>query len=128
MSVNRTNEHIRHVTLPSFLRRALRAFELKALIRDSGSELSRIGRSRNWRLSASREQLFNVIESIRRVDEPSWQWVITLLEKKLGDFTQDDIINLVKRNPGITVNELVILANCTIIEARKAIDAYEWMD
>ncbi|NMP14923.1 hypothetical protein HII16_01045 [Thalassotalea sp. Y01] len=106
----------------------MRAFELKALIRDSGSELSRIGRSRNWRLSASREQLFNVIESIRRVDEPSWQWVITLLEKKLGDFTQDDIINLVKRNPGITVNELVILANCTIIEARKAIDAYEWMD
>ncbi|WP_371373076.1 ribosome recycling factor family protein [Thalassotalea aquiviva] len=115
-----------HILLPSFLRRALRAFELKALIRSSGCELSRIGRSRNWRLSATREQMSEIIEKIHQSDEASWQWLIPLLEKNKGNFTQTELLNLVRRNPQISVNELVIMANCTIAEARKAIDVYEW--
>ncbi|WP_371186439.1 ribosome recycling factor family protein [Thalassotalea maritima] len=119
---------LRHIMLPSFLRRAMRAFELKAIIRQSGCELSRIGRSRNWRLSASREQILEIIELLRQQDEPSWQWVLTLLESKIGSYTEADILEFVKRNPNISVNELVTLANCTVAQARQALDAYEFLD
>lgn len=112
--------------LPSFLRRALKAFALKAMVRDSGCELQRIGRSRHWRLSATREQMTMIIEQVRDSEEPSWQWVVKLLEQERGNLTQAEIINFVTRNPEITVNELVILANCTIAEARQALDTYEW--
>ncbi|MDN3651768.1 ribosome recycling factor family protein [Thalassotalea ponticola] len=114
--------------LPSFLRRAMRAFELKAIIRQSGCELTRIGRSRNWRLSASREQLLQISESLRQHEEPSWQWVLALLESKIGTYTEADILEFVKRNPNISVNELVTLANCTVAQARQALDSYEFLE
>ncbi len=117
-----------HILLPSFLRRAMRAFELKQLVRESGCELSRIGRSRNWRLSATREQMSDIITRVQNSEEATWQWLVPLLEKHRGNFTQSELISLVKRNPQISVNELVILANCTIAEARKAIDTFEFMD
>ncbi|TRX57318.1 hypothetical protein FNN08_07425 [Thalassomonas sp. M1454] len=119
---------VRHILLPSFLRKALRAYELKSLVRESGCELCRIGRSRNWRLSATREQMTKIIELVRASEEPTWQWIVKLLEQQRGDLTQAEIMNFVVRNPDITVNELVILADCTIAEARKAIDAYEFQD
>ncbi|KGJ92473.1 ribosome recycling factor family protein [Thalassotalea sp. ND16A] len=117
-----------HILLPSFLRRAMRAFELKALVRTSGCELTRIGRSRNWRLTASREQMTTIIELVRDSEEETWQWLIKVLEQHRGSFTQQELQNLVQRNPEITVNELVNLANCTLAEARNAIDAHEWAD
>lgn len=117
-----------HILLPSFLRKAIRAFELKQLVRESGCELSRIGRSRNWRLSATREQMTYIIEHVQASQEETWQWLAKLLEQHRGSFTQSELINLVKRNPQISVNELIILANCTIAEARKAIDAYEFSE
>ncbi len=118
----------RHILLPSFLRRALRAFELKALVRSSGCELNRIGRSRNWRLTADREQLTAIIELVRDSEEDTWQWLVKLLEQQRGAFTEAEILNLVKRNPGITVTELVLMANCTLAEARQTIDKYEWQE
>lgn len=117
-----------HILLPSFLRRAMRAFELKALVRQSGCELNRIGRSRNWRLTADREQMTAIIELVRASEEETWQWLVKLIEKERGSFTHAEILNLVKRNPGISVTELVILANCTIAEARTAIDEFEWSE
>ncbi|WP_394176677.1 ribosome recycling factor family protein [Thalassotalea litorea] len=117
-----------HILLPSFLRRVMRAYEIKAIIRESGAELSRIGRSRNWRLSANREQLTNLIHELEQTDEPSWRWVLTKIKESRGQLTEKELVNLVARNPGISVKELVILANCTIAEARSAIDTYEWQD
>ena len=117
-----------HILLPSFLRKAMRAFELKSLVRSSGCELSRIGRSRNWRISATREQMTAIINMVRESEEETWQWLVTLLEKERGSFTHSEILNLVKRNPGITVNELVVLASCTIAEARLAIDDFEFSE
>jgi hypothetical protein len=114
--------------LPSFLRRALKAFALKAMVRDSGCELQRIGRSRHWRLSATREQMTMIIEQVRDSEEPSWQWLVKLLEQQRGDLTHTEIMNFVVRNPEITVTELVILANCTLADARTALDAYEFQD
>ena len=104
----------------------MRAFELKSLIRESGCELSRIGRSRNWRLSADREQLSEIIDVISNSDEPTWQWLVALISKERGSFTHAELVALVVRNPSITVNELVNMANCTLAEARKAIDEFEW--
>ncbi|TLU65148.1 hypothetical protein FE810_09510 [Thalassotalea litorea] len=117
-----------HILLPSFLRRVMRAYEAKAIIRDSGADLSRIGRSRNWRLSANREQLTALIHELEQTDEPSWRWVLTKLKESRGQLTQKELVNLVSRNPGISVKELVSLASCTIGEARAAIDIYEWQD
>lgn len=117
---------VRHILLPSFLRRALKAFELKALVRSSGCELTRIGRSRNWRLSATREQITCIIELIRDSEEQTWQWLVKLLEQQRGSLTQQELLNLVKRNPHITVTELVHMASCTLAEARQAIDNYEF--
>lgn len=119
---------VSHILLPSFLRRALKAFELKALVRRSGCELTRIGRSRNWRLSATREQITTIIEDVRGSEEETWQWLIKLLEKQRGSLTQQELLNLVQRNPQITVTELVNFASCTIAEARKAIDSFEFDD
>ncbi|WNC67545.1 ribosome recycling factor family protein [Thalassotalea nanhaiensis] len=119
---------VHHILLPSFLRRAMRAFELKALVRQSGCELNRIGRSRNWRLTADREQMTKIIELVRNSEEETWQWLVKLIEKERGSFTHTEILNLVKRNPGISVTELVVLANCTIAEARTAIDEFEWSE
>lgn len=106
----------------------MRAFELKALVRTSGCELTRIGRSRNWRLTADREQMTEIIELVRNSEEETWQWLVKLIEKERGSFTHAEILNLVERNPGISVTELVILANCTLAEARTAIDEYEWAE
>ncbi|TKB44484.1 ribosome recycling factor family protein [Thalassotalea mangrovi] len=117
-----------HILLPSFLRRVMRAYEIKAIIRDSGAELSRIGRSRNWRLSANRDQLTTLIHSLEQTEEVSWQWVLKKIKESRGQLTEKELVNLVSRNPGISVKELVVLANCTIAEARSAIDIYEWQD
>ncbi|WP_068545613.1 ribosome recycling factor family protein [Thalassotalea crassostreae] len=119
---------VHHILLPSFLRKSMRAYELKALIRETGCELSRIGRSRNWRLSATRDQMTEIISGLEQVSEPTWAWLIKLIEQQRGQFTEKEIYAFVVRNPSISVNELVKLANCTIAEARKAIDEYEWHD
>lgn len=117
---------IPYITLPSFLRRVFRAYALKSLIREQGCELSRIGRSRNWQLKATFEQLEAIIETIESSEEPSWQWLATHLSKQRKNLGFDMLVSIAKKKPGITVTELMKRTDCTIAEARRVIDAIEF--
>lgn len=116
------------IILPALVRRSLQAFALKAEIRESGAELNRIGRSRNWQLKATPEQLEEIIQRIECAEQTSWLWLATKLRSYLTFNTFESLISLAKRNPGITVNELMAKTDCTIIQARKVIDELEFAD
>jgi len=114
--------------LPSFLRRVFKAYALKMNIRNLGCELSRVGRSRNWQLTASPEQLFAVISMIETADEESWLWLAKKLKQEGQSFSHSLLVNIAKRNTGITINELMSKTDCTVAQARKVIDEIEWED
>ena len=75
-------EKINTITLPSFLRRTMKAYALKAHMRQQGCELNRIGRSRNWLLKANFDQLQEIITFIELTSEPSWMWLTKLLKSQ----------------------------------------------
>ena len=47
----------------------MKAYALKSLIRAQGCELQRIGRSRNWKLIANKQQLFTIINEVEASNE-----------------------------------------------------------
>ncbi|WP_448246568.1 ribosome recycling factor family protein [Thalassotalea agariperforans] len=122
------NTSIIQIILPSFLRRVMKAYALKAKIRELGGELNRIGRSRNWQLKANREQLEDIINTIESNQETSWQWVAKKLREHVTYTTFESLLQIAKNKPGITVNELMAKTDCTISQARKVIDEIEFSD
>ncbi|MGB1262971.1 MAG: ribosome recycling factor family protein [Cognaticolwellia sp.] len=118
--------HLPSITLPSFLRRVLKAYAVKALIRQQGCQLNRIGRSRNWQLTATFEQLEQTIAAIEQSNEPSWQWLALHLSKQRKSLGFDVLLSIAKKKPGITVTELMQRTDCTIAEARRVIDTVEF--
>jgi len=119
---------IPYITLSSFLRRVLKAYALKTLIRQQGCELNRIGRSRNWQIKATFEQLEATISLIESSEEPSWQWLAVHLSKQRKHLGFDMLISIAQKKPGITISELMLRTDCTIAEARKVIDEIEFGD
>lgn len=118
--------HIPYITLPSFLRRVLKAYALKTLIREQGGDLNRIGRSRNWQLKATFEQLERTISVIEQSEETSWQWVAQHLSKQRKNLGFDMLLSIAQKKSGITVSELMLRTDCTIAEARRVIDTIEF--
>ena len=118
--------NIPYITLPSFLRRVLKAYALKSLIRAQGCELNRIGRSRNWQLKATFEQLEEITSLIEQSEESSWQWVAVHISKQSKNLGFDMLLTIAKKNSGITVSELMQRTDCTIAEARRVIDVLEF--
>lgn len=116
------------ITLPSFLRRALKAYALKAVIRSAGAELARIGRSRNWHLTATPETINDIIVAIEQSNEESWLWVAKKLKQENRQFSHLYLITIAQKNPSITINELMAKTDCTVAQARKVIDELEWLD
>lgn len=116
------------ITLPSFLRRILKAYALKAHIRELGCQLSRIGRSRNWLLTASQEQINAIITLIEQEGEDSWLWLAKLLKSQHQQLSHANLINIAKNKSGISVNELMAKTDCTAAQARRVIDELEWAD
>jgi hypothetical protein len=120
--------NIPYITLPSFLRRVLKAYALKSLIRAQGCELNRIGRSRNWQLKATFEQLEQTVYLIEQSEEVSWQWVAVHISKQRKNLGLDMLLAIAQKKPGITISELMQRTDCTIAEARKVIDILEFGD
>ncbi len=116
------------IILPSFLRRSLKAYALKALIRSTGAELTRIGRSRNWRLITTQKQLTKIINALEENEELSWQWLVPLLRKYKAQLSHQELVTLIKLKPDTTLNELLAKTDCTINQARKALDEVEGFD
>lgn len=105
----------------------MKAYALKAEIRALGCELSRIGRSRNWQLSANINQIQSIIALVEASEEASWLWLAKLLRKQQENITHDELLLIAKQNKGITVNRLVALTDCTTAQARRIIDEIEFM-
>ena len=92
-------ETVNTIKLPSFVRRTLKAYALKAYIRSLGCELTRIGRSRNWQLKANFEQVQAIILFIDNEKEESWLWLAKLLRKEYKDLTHATLLALAQRIP-----------------------------
>ena len=116
------------ITLPSFLRRIMKAYLLKAHIRALGCQLTRIGRSRNWQLKASSEQINDVVLLIEQSNEQSWLWLAKHLRTKNQQLTHETLLSIARKNQGITVNDLMAKTDCTVADARKVIDELEWLE
>lgn len=116
------------VTLPSFLRRTLKAYVLKAHIRQQGCELHRIGRSRNWQLKANFEQLQAIIDFVDSSKEPSWLWLAKLLRNEYKHLTHDQLVKIASTLEEVTVSALIARSDCTIAQARMIIDELEDLD
>jgi len=116
------------ILLRAFVRKCFDTYLLKAIIRNSGAHLSRKGRSRDWILIADRTQISQIIEHVEASDQDSWRWFSTLLRKQGAQLTHQQILDLVQRNPSISTNQLIALADCTLAQARRALDEMEWMD
>jgi hypothetical protein len=116
------------INLPSLLRKVIKAYALKAGIRECGCELYRIGRSRNWQLKATFEQIEKIIDFILTSKEPSWQWLASYLASQRQTLSHDELIRIAKIKPDITVNQLMARTDCTIAQARKVIDELEWRE
>lgn len=117
-----------HIILPSLVRRCIKTYALKNLIRENNAILSRIGRSRNWTLTAGFEQLDNIILAIEKSKEESWLWVAVLLRQQYQHLNHESLVAIARLNSGITVNELVIKTSCSVSDARRVIDEIEWCE
>ena len=113
------------ITLPSFLRRVMKAYVLKAHIRSVESQLCRIGRSRNWQLKVFRHNIPLIIEKLEADNEPSWAWLVKLLREQNESLSHNEMLTIAKKSNGITVNELVHKTDCTLAQARRVIDELE---
>ncbi|NRA55268.1 MAG: hypothetical protein HRU23_14080 [Gammaproteobacteria bacterium] len=115
------------MNLLSFQRKTINSYQLKADIRATGAVLMRKGRSRNWILQADNEQIQQIIAHIEQAEQPSWLWLIKVLNKQHQQLTSQQLLNLVERNPAISLNQLIGLTNCTRAQAREAMDQFEWL-
>lgn len=104
----------------------MKAYALKAIIRETNADLNRIGRSRNWQLKATFEQLEQIISTVEHANEPSWLWMVMLLKSQYKNLSHDALMDIAKRTKNITVSQLMAKTDCTIIQARKVIDEIEW--
>ncbi len=106
----------------------MKAYVLKAAIREQGCELQRIGRSRNWQLKANFEQLQAIISVIECQDEASWLWIAKLLRQQFQQLTHDSLLGVARKLNHVTINSLMAHTDCTIAQARKVIDELEGLD
>jgi hypothetical protein len=114
------------IVLNSLIRRVQNADSFKILVKSVGAKLVRKGRSRNWLLFITQEQIPKLIDEIHLSREQSWYWVAKLLAQKRQALTETEILALARIQSSITVNELMAKTDCTLSEARKVIDQLEW--
>lgn len=113
------------ITLNSFVRRVAKSNELKAQIKLTGCSLQRKGRSRNWLLKASFNQQEKNVNLIYSSEEPSWQWIAKQLIEQKKKLTFKELSVIASQHKGITVNQLIMITDCTVTQARRIIDQLE---
>ena len=114
------------ITLNSFVRRTLNTDTLKQAIKSTGAMLSRKGRSRNWQLEANGEQIGDIIRLISESGEESWFWVSKKLSENKPKLEHEQLKEIARQDPSITVNRLIALTDCSISDARIVLDEIEW--
>ncbi|PCK01458.1 MAG: hypothetical protein COA42_23225 [Alteromonadaceae bacterium] len=114
------------IILNGFVKRTMNTETLKEGIRSTGAALSRKGRSRNWLLQADFNQIRKITTLIYEADESSWLWIAKKVDDEKPQLNTDELRIIVKRNPTISVSQLVSLTDCSLSEARKVLDEVEW--
>ena len=106
----------------------MKAYALKAFIRQQGCDLHRIGRSRNWLLKANFDQLQAISDFIDHSGEPTWLWLSKLLKNQYQHLSHDELLRIATKLAEVTVSTLIARSNCTIAQARRVIDELEGLD
>jgi hypothetical protein len=106
----------------------MKAYALKAYIREQGCELKRIGRSRHWLLTANFEQLQAIITFIETSNVLSWAWLAKLLRNEYQHLSHDELLRIASTIDKVTISALITRTDCTIAQARKIIDELEGLD
>ena len=114
------------VTLSGFVKRTLNTDALKVAIKSTGAKLTRKGRSRNWVLQADTEQVHQIIDLTSDAGEDSWLWLTKKLAENKHPLSHEELLELARQNPKITVTHLMSVTDCTLVEARKVLDQLEW--
>jgi len=114
------------ITLSGFVRRTLNTDGLKVNIKSTGATLTRKGRSRNWILQADSQQIPQIINLISDADEDSWLWVAKKLYEYKPKLSRDELRKIAKQDSAMTVAQLTLLTDCTLIDARTVLDEIEW--
>jgi hypothetical protein len=106
----------------------MKAYALKAYIRQQGCDLQRIGRSRNWQLKANFEQLQAIVAFIDLSNEPTWFWLAKLLKNQYQHLSHEELLRIASMIDKVTVSALIARTDCTIAQARQVIDELEGLD
>ncbi len=114
------------ITLSGFVRRTLNTDALKLEIKSTGATLTRKGRSRNWILQADNQQIPQIINLISDAGEDSWLWVAKKLYEYKPKLSRDELRKIAKQDSAMTVAQLTLLTDCTLIDARTVLDEIEW--
>ena len=121
-------EIINTINLPSFLRRSMKSYAIKAYIRQQGCQLSRIGRSRNWQLKTTPTQLQAIVTFIEHEKEASWLWLAKRLRKEYQHLNHENLVTLASSLKPLTIAALMAKTDCTLAQARKVLDELEGID
>lgn len=121
-------EIINTINLPSFLRRTMKSYTVKAYIKQQGCQLSRIGRSRNWQLKATPTQLQAIVMFIEHENEVSWLWLAKRIRKEYQHLSHENLVTLASTLATLTIATLMAQSDCTLAQARKVIDELEDID
>nr|WP_279610960.1 ribosome recycling factor family protein [Vibrio gelatinilyticus] len=113
-----TSRFLISIRLNSFVHRIEDKSMVLQMAFDSGCQLKRIRRSRNWLLSGTKKQLEHFAFSA------NVGWISVAVDKALSGY-KSPIQELLERYPEITLTQLIQESGCTMVEARKAIDEFE---
>lgn len=108
------------------MRRTENTDALKEAIKATGATLTRKGRSRNWLLQADSNQVRKITALVYESDETSWLWLVKKINAERPELNRDELRVIAKRNPTMTINQLVSLTGCTLFDARIVLDELEW--
>jgi len=115
-----------NITLNGFVKRTLNTESLKVAIKSTGAKLSRKGRSRNWLLHADDEQIRHIITLISQSGENSWRWLTKKLIEERPNLNRDELRKIAIQNQSMTVAQLTLLTDCSLLDARIVLDEIEW--
>ena len=115
-----------NIILNGFVKRTMNTEILKQGIRSTGATLSRKGRSRNWLLQADYDQIREITTLVYQTDESSWLWLAKKINDEKPQLIPSELRIIIKRNPTMSVSQLVSLTDCSLSEVRKALDEVEW--
>jgi len=119
--VPNNSSNIPSIKLNNFLHRIDCKTTIIELVIQHGCHLKRIRRSRNWLLTGHKNQLADISNKLQ---QGKTLWIAQAIDKALPKPTFN-LISIIKANPKMTVNQLIVETGCTLIEARCAMDVAE---